>query len=129
MDNILYHRMFPNFRPEEFACPCKHPMCQVDGMQFPFLFAIQDLRNQVEFPLPINSGYRCSTFNAVLKGAVPNSNHIKGIACDIGIHKMTSQQKHLLLEKAFNRFTGIGIYKNFIHLDTRPARFRSLWIA
>jgi len=128
MDNILYHRMFPNFQPQEFRCPCEHPLCQGDGMEFWFLSALQDLRLQVGFPLKINSGYRCSIYNEHV-GGVKNSYHVKGVAVDICTRAFSPKEKHRLLRKAFQRFTGIGMYTTFIHLDLRPLACKSVWVS
>ena len=129
VDQITFKRMFGDFSPAEFECPCKGPTCQVDGMNFNFLFALQELRRQFARPITINSGYRCAAYNATLKDSVRNSTHILGIACDISTHAMPSSYKHILLERIFaSRFTGVGIYKNFIHIDIRPASKRSMWV-
>lgn len=119
--------MYPNFKPEEFRCPCEHPLCQKDGMEFWFLSSIQDLRLQCGFPLNINSGYRCSLYNEVV-GGVKNSYHVKGLAADISIRGYTSKEMHKLLSKVSQRFNGIGIYPTFIHIDLRPVNSKSVWV-
>ena len=127
-ENILFRRMFPSFRPSEFECPCKHPLCQVDGMEFWFLAALQDVRLQVGHPFHIGSGYRCSAYNATLPNSVPDSYHIKGIAADIDTRRLNGQEKHRLLRKVFQRFTGVGIYPTFIHVDLRPLSEKVVWL-
>ncbi len=128
MDNILYRRMFPNFRPSEFHCPCGNPLCAKENMDYPFLFSVQDWRTECEFPFKVNSGYRCSAYNATLPDSVPDSWHCQGLAVDISTKPLNATQKHILLEGAFKRFTGIGIYKTFIHVDKRPRSERAVWV-
>jgi len=128
MDENLFDKLYPNFTLEEFRCPCRSSLCIKDGMEYWFLSALQDLRLQVGFPLKINSGYRCAEYNATLPKSSLNSNHIKGIAVDISTSRLSGSQKHRLLRKAFPRFTGIGIYTTFFHLDLRHLHEKSLWI-
>ena len=127
MDNLLYKRMFPNFSPKEFECPCHHPFCQTDGMEFWFLSALQEFRRQCGFAFTINSGYRCSAYNAAIVNSSPRSKHIEGIACDVSTRKFSGRKKHIFLSYAFQRFSGIGIYETFIHLDLRDHKERVVW--
>lgn len=120
----IFKQCFPNFRATEFYCPCGQ--CQ-GGVAHHFMAQLQNLRWQMGFPFHINSGYRCPEYNASLENSSPNSKHMLGIACDISTASLDSKQKHDLIGKAFLHFTGIGIYKNFIHLDLRAEKERAMW--
>jgi uncharacterized protein YcbK (DUF882 family) len=96
-------------------------------MEFYFLAALQDLRLQCGFPFHINSGFRCPAYNATLPNSSPDSYHTKAVAADISTAAMDGGQRHLFLQRAFLRFTGIGIYKTFVHLDLRPASGNTTW--
>lgn len=96
-------------------------------MEYWFMAAIQSLRMELGFPLTINSGYRCSAYNATLPGSAPDSYHCQGLAADISTARMAGQQKHSLLLRAVMKFTGVGIYKTFIHVDLRPTEKRTTW--
>jgi len=66
-----------------------------------------------------NSMYRCPTHNAAV-GGKPGSWHVKGQAIDIGWSQMPGGEKLALLELARKHgFTGIGIHRDFLHIDTR----------
>jgi len=111
----------PHFNLSEFACPCcKHVMLH------PKLLAkLIELRNILERPVYITSGYRCSRYNQKV-GGVPNSYHCIGLAADIKVKDINLIE---LLEICENiDFTGIGFYekKNFLHLDVRPTK-RTRW--
>jgi len=111
----------PYFNLSEFACPCCHRV-----MLHPRLLdKLVELRNVLERPVYITSGYRCSKYNQKV-GGVANSYHLIGLAADI---KVKDINLITLLEICENiDFTGIGFYekKNFLHLDVRPTQ-RSRW--
>ena len=106
-----------HFNLSEFACPC----CNL-VMLHPKLHAkLVELRNILERPVYITSGYRCSKYNRQI-GGVLNSYHCIGLAADI---KVKDINLITLLEICENiDFAGIGLYekKNFLHLDVRPTR-------
>lgn len=94
--------------------------CQHTGenrMEQEFMDKLDDLRAECGFPFVITSGYRSPKHPIEAAKAVPGT-HAQGIAADIKIG--TSAHRYLLLQAALrNGFTGIGIDKDFIHLDTR----------
>ena len=106
-----------HFNLSEFACLCCHRV-----MLHPKLLAkLVELRNILERPVYITSGYRCSRYNHQI-GGVTNSYHCIGLAADIKVKEINLIT---LLEICENiDFTGIGLYekKNFLHLDVRPTR-------
>ena len=128
MGTPLFKEMYPNFSRSEFACPCKKQSCPQFGMKHYFLAAIQDLRLQTAMPIEINSGFRCVEYNRTVLHSSPQSMHVDGLAADISIRKLSPYQKHRLFKKAFLRFNGIGIYKEFLHLDLRSPHEKVVWI-
>lgn len=127
MDKIVnieetFKDFFPNFNPKEFECPCG---CE-NIIQTRFMTALQAMREAVDVPFIINSGYRCKEYNSKLPGSSKESQHIKGLAADIAINHLTGVQKRKLIRHALIRFNGVGIYKNFIHVDLRAGE-RVVW--
>lgn len=51
-------------------------------------------------------------------GGASNSQHIKGTACDITVDGVPPKQVAAYIEAHFPN-TGIGLYNNFVHVDTR----------
>ena len=101
------------FKIEEFDC--KHT--GKNEMVPEFLEKLDHLRDECGFPFVVTSGYRDKTHpvEAAKKAA---GVHSQGIACDIKVN--TGYQRYVLLKKAFEHgFTGIGVAKDFIHLDAR----------
>jgi hypothetical protein len=121
-----------NFSKVELQCPCCG-LCEIDNT---LLFCLQLLRDDCGFPLIINSGCRCDDYNREV-GGVEHSYHKpvkengvwvrKTCAVDIGWHKYSASRKFDLYRLALkNRFLGIGVYKEFIHIDVR--RSKALWV-
>jgi len=110
-----------HFNLSEFACPC----CNLVMLHPKLLAKLVELRNILERPVYITSGYRCSGYNHQI-GGITNSYHCIGLAADI---KVKDINLITLLEICENiDFNGIGLYekKNFLHLDVRPTR-RARW--
>jgi len=111
------------FKKEEFKMGSE---VVFDKMNPILLIKLELLRHITGLSMTINSSYRGKKYNASVGGA-KNSQHTKGTACDISTRRFTAKQKHMFLEEAFKLgFSGIGIYKTFIHLDVR--KNKSLWI-
>jgi len=107
----------PYFNLSEFACPC----CNLIMLHPKLLAKLVELRNNLERPVYITSGYRCFEYNRKVGGIV-NSYHCIGLAADI---KVKDINLITLLEVCENiDFNGIGLYekKNFLHLDVRPTK-------
>ena len=80
---------------------------------------MEQLRSNIgEYPLYINSGYRCPMHNAAV-GGFSNSQHKLGNAADIARHEHLSfGQFQWYVEQL--PFDGIGLYYvDFIHCDVR----------
>ncbi len=121
LNSINNIRVAKDFRLSEFACPC----CNLVMLHPKLLAKLVELRNTLERPIYITSGYRCSKYNSQIRG-IRNSYHCIGLAADIKVKDINLIE---LLEICENiDFNGIGFYekKNFLHLDVRPTK-RSRW--
>ena len=117
-----------NFYLSEFACN--------DGTSVPYDLKdkvqalaeqLQILRDYLNEPIHINSGYRTPAYNKKI-GGKPNSYHMKAMAADISVKSKTPKQLASVVEKFISNGTlkigGIGVYKGFIHVDTRKGKVR-----
>ena len=82
-----------------------------------FLKLLDDLREACGFPFHVTSGYRSPRHSIEAAKKVPGT-HAHGIATDIRI--TDAHQRFKVIELALLAgFTGIGVAKGFLHLDTR----------
>jgi len=67
--------------------------------------------------LIIKSAYRDPAYNAKTKDAAPRSNHMQGIAFDIGWDSFPNNRSEFIeIARSFG-FKGIGLYRTFVHID------------
>ena len=96
---------------------CSH--CGKSNIDENFMKKVEVLREQLGFPFPVNSGYRCPEHPIEARKKAPGA-HATGHAIDIGV---SGKQAYDLVESAMKsgEFTGIGINQKggsrFIHLD------------
>jgi uncharacterized protein YcbK (DUF882 family) len=104
-----------NFTIDEMQCPC----CKKCEMDPKFIETLQGIRDYLNIPMKVTSGYRCRNHNELVGGA-PNSKHLSGIAVDVSMKYHDSQRMYELIQVALSfGIQGIGISKSFIHLDAR----------
>ena len=103
------------FTKEELTC--SH--CGASDIDAPFMEKVEALREELGFPFPVNSAYRCRNHAIEARKKVPGA-HTTGNAIDIGV---SGEQALRLVEAAIKsgEFGGIGINQKgknrFIHLD------------
>ena len=101
------------FNIEEFDCQetGNNEMCPF------FLEKLDELRHRCGFPFSITSGYRDPSHSIEQRKVKPGT-HAKGIAADIHIN--SGSEGYVIIKNAMEMgFSGIGIAKTFIHVDTR----------
>lgn len=110
-----------HFTLSEFECPCCGGLG--DGIDDNLLEVLDKIREAINAPVYVSSGYRCPRHNSEVDGAA-NSQHLHGRAADIYADGAnTPLQLAALAEKA--GADGIGLYDDFVHVDVRgyPARW------
>lgn len=104
------------FSIEEFDCK----ETGENEMNPEFLQRLDKLRELCGFAFIINSGYRSEKHSAEASKPNGGGTHTQGIAADIrvsnGIERLTIVSKAIELG-----FTGIGVAKSFVHVDTRTS--------
>jgi uncharacterized protein YcbK (DUF882 family) len=118
-----------NFKVEEFDC---HDGTKVPSSLFANVNALahnlQVLREHLNKPIKILSGYRTETYNKHCGGA-PHSQHLLAKASDIQVEGFTPVQLHGIIEELikenFMKQGGLGLYDTFLHYDIRG--FASRW--
>lgn len=109
-----------NFKAKEFRCK--------DGSDVIFVAPalvdiLQKIRDHFGKPVTINSGYRTVSYNKKIGGAT-YSQHCYGTAADIKVSGVKPEDVAAYVETLMPNWGGIGIYKNFVHVDVRDAKSR-----
>lgn len=117
-----------NFTREEFDCKDGTPV--PDDLLHNVLEVaenLQVLRDYVDEPVHVNSGYRTDTYNKKV-GGKPKSKHKKAHAADITIKNKTPRQVYNIIEKLIAQKKmkqgGLGLYPGFVHYDPRGVKAR-----
>jgi uncharacterized protein YcbK (DUF882 family) len=81
---------------------------------------LQVIRDLLQKPIIINSGFRSTAYNRKVGGA-ERSQHILGKAADIRISEMTPRE----VQNFFKDWSGgLGSYHSFTHVDIRDTKVR-----
>lgn len=112
--------MWNNFKLEEFVCPC----CKANEMNPDVINRLQIIRDEIQKPIIINSGFRCQKHNKEV-GGKERSQHLIGNAVDIKFDCYTEKEQHLILQMSLSLFRGIGIHSDYLHLDLGEKR---VWV-
>ena len=108
----------PNFSTAEMACTC----CQKSDMDDEFMRVLQSIRDEIQRPLKISSGFRCEKRNQQVSSTGKNGPHTFAKACDILISGADAMRLYDIARK--HGVSGIGMSqkgthsKRFVHLDT-----------
>jgi len=114
VDQEAWEERWPNFSPKEIACKGTGKLLVNEHA----LDCLQELRDRLGKPMTINSAYRSPEHNATVGGA-RRSKHLAGIAFDVSTSNLDRDE--LVTEAKAIGFRGIGYYRTFIHIDTRPS--------
>jgi uncharacterized protein YcbK (DUF882 family) len=83
---------------------------------------LQVLRDYIDKPIRVISGYRSKKYNTRIKGA-RRSQHMFAKAADIKISGMKPKEVKALIELLIKEGKmhkgGVGIYRTFVHYDVR----------
>lgn len=116
MNNIQISK---NFKLNEFQCKDGSQLVKLDSK---LLNLLQRLRDKINKPLVITSGYRTVEYNKKVGGIV-NSLHTQGKAADISKRSLGMTDAALIKMCQDIGFGGVIIYDTFIHVDTGKKLF------
>ena len=105
-----------NFAPVEVACRGTGLVPTHETFR-DAMDRLQALREAMDRPLFVTSGYRTPAYNRHVDGA-PRSQHRLGRAFDIATFGLDAARLEALAREY--GFRGIGRYQRFLHIDTRP---------
>ncbi len=113
-------KLSEHFHDYEFVCPCCNGGIVADEL----VLKLQQLRDTINKPIKVTSGYRCPIENKKVGGA-KNSAHLLGEGVDIQTELST-----VTLAMIASKIKGIriGIYERHLHIDVRPANPSKYWL-
>lgn len=109
-----------HFNRSEFACKCE---CGFDTVDVATLKILEEIRRHFNSPITPTSGCRCETYNKTV-GGKKNSQHLRGRAADIQVEGHSTIEIKEYAEYIMPDWGGIGLYKTFVHIDTRTSKAR-----
>ena len=107
-----------HFKVKEFACKDETPVVFIDDY---LIFVLDILRNKINKPVIITSGYRTPEWNKKCGGA-KYSYHMRGMAADIRVEGMSAKQLANKLNEIIPEECGIIVYKSWVHFDVRTGK-------
>lgn len=107
-----------NFKLSEFVCKEGKNEVHID---MKLIDKLQQLRELLDKPVSIVSGYRSPAYNKLIGGAT-DSRHMYGDAADIKVTGIAPIDVALAAEGV--GFDGIGVYDTWTHVDTRGYKAR-----
>lgn len=113
----------PFFSVDELKCKCG--LCNEGKLDGSFSLMLPQLRMEYNAPMQVNSCCRCTEYNKRI-GGHPRSLHVwdfpvrdNQATCAIDIHMTDDEKRARLMYVALLQGWSVGVYKTFLHLDTR----------
>lgn len=113
-------KLSSNFKVKEFACTDGSDPIFIDS---DLVNVLQKIRNHFGKSVTITSAYRTPTKNKAV-GGTTYSQHLYGKAADIKVKGVSPATVAEYAEKLLPKSGGIGVYKTFVHIDTRGSKSR-----
>ena len=88
----------------------------IDNIKNLVEFILQPLRNEIDKPIIISSGYRCDALNEVVGGS-KTSQHRLGLACDIKCDEFDSYKIACLIYELELPYDQLILYPTFTHIS------------
>lgn len=116
-----------NFYEREFFTKCTDYPKNFHPLDPRLIAAAQTLRTFMKCPVYVTSSFRTPACNFKCGGA-PDSLHLKGMALDL-----VAQSGHEFINESISTYgdlflllykcgiKGFGLYKDYLHIDTRPS--------
>ena len=92
------------------------PEHAIDNIKLLVEKILQPLRDKVNCPVRINSGYRCLKLNSAV-GGVPTSQHVLGQASDIKVDGMTPFEIASVIVELDLPYDQLILYDTFCHVS------------
>lgn len=118
------HKLSDHFSKKDFVCKESGKLKISLGL----IGALELIRSKANQRINIIKGFE-SLESAEKKGKAKRNHHTTGIAADITINNFSSVEVFKLAEEIPEiKGIGLNVDEDYVHIDTRKAPERSLWI-
>lgn len=121
----MKNQITKNFNLGEFTKSSKYPYIKNEPNEAEranlvalIVNVLQPLRDILDEPMTVNSGFRCHELNKLV-GGVPTSQHRKGEASDFVVKGLSSKQVAEIILANEIPFDQLIVYPNFTHISYR----------
>lgn len=114
--NFLFHEFILSGTAEKLGLKNIPDWESIANLESLVFHVLQPLRDFINVPIYINSGFRCPALNAALKGA-KNSQYLRGQAADITTYKSDLDDALFSFIQKSLSFDQVIRYDNFIHVS------------
>lgn len=114
--NFTFSEFVLSATAEKFALKNIPDWESISNLENLVFHVLQPLRDFINVPIYINSGFRCPALNAALKGA-KNSQHLRGQAADFTTHRPDLDDALFDFIQKRLPFDQVIRYGNFIHVS------------
>lgn len=114
--NFLFHEFILSGTAEKLGLKNIPDWESIANLESLVFHVLQPLRDFINVPIYINSGFRCPSLNAALKGA-KNSQHLRGRAADITTYKSDLDDALFSFIQKSLSFDQVIRYDNFVHVS------------
>ena len=132
---MITGRLVKNFSLDEMMCKDGSLLLTPEAVAH--ARRVQALRDWYMMPMHVNSWYRSLEYNRTLPDSSDGSQHILCLATDIALppeyFKFTKQRQEQFINNMRTKWFqlcetggGFGIYKTFMHFDSRSGK-QSVW--
>ena len=124
----MSEQLSKNFKKSEFDCRdgSTTPEDLMDNLR-ELVENLQIIRDHIDRPMRIISGYRSPKYNRKIKGA-RRSQHLHALAADLKVNGLTPKELReiivTLIKEGKIKKGGVGLYTSFVHYDTRGRNAR-----
>ncbi|MFZ7120152.1 MAG: D-Ala-D-Ala carboxypeptidase family metallohydrolase [Eubacteriaceae bacterium] len=123
---LMFYK-YPHFKKEEFKCNCGGKYCNGYPVKVSegLLILLEKIRKECgNKSVHLNRGISCKKYNATIKGAAKDSQHLYGTAADIYISGISVKNLGNVCKK-LNPKGGVGSnYDAHVHVDVRGVKAR-----
>jgi len=129
----LNAHLSPHFSTLELECHCDSDPkistpCESQLIDNRLLNLLEDIRVEFGQPITLSCAYRCPAHNKNV-GGVAKSQHLYGIAADIGTTHLSGEDRERLIAICERLVPGgLGIAETFIHVDVRDTKVQVKWV-